>query len=119
MSAVFVEEGPDKGAIWHFGEPNHEQRALAAGTGFADLSHRAVLTVTGADRLTWMNDLATQEFAKLQVGQWVESLMLDAQGHITQQFFAVDDGQTLWLHTESEVLTMESAVLMRLFPEQS
>ena len=102
MSAVFVEEGPDKGAIWHFGEPNHEQRALAAGTGFVDLSHRAVLTVTGVDRLTWMNDLATQEFAKLQAGQWVESLMLDAQGHITQQFFAVDDGQTLWLHTESE-----------------
>ena len=102
MSAVYVEEGPDKGAIWHFGEPNHEQRTLFAGTAFADLSHRAVLTVTGVDRLTWMNDLATQEFAKLQPGIWVESLMLDAQGHITQQFFAVDDGKTLWIHTEKE-----------------
>jgi folate-binding protein YgfZ len=100
MSAVLVEVGPDAGAIWHFGEPNHEQRALAAGNAFADLSHRAVITITGVDRLTWMNDLATQEFAKLQAGQWVESLMLDAQGHITQQFFAVDDGETLWLHTE-------------------
>ena len=102
MSAVLVEEGPDKGAIWHFGEPNHEQRALVAGTAFADLSHRAVLTITGVDRLTWMNDLATQEFAALQPGIWVESLMLDAQGHITHQFFAVDDGETLWLHTEKE-----------------
>ena len=102
MSAVLVEEGPDKGAIWHFGEPNHEQRALVAGTAFADLSHREVLTITGVDRLTWMNDLATQEFAALQPGIWVESLMLDAQGHITHQFFAVDDGETLWLHTEKE-----------------
>jgi folate-binding protein YgfZ len=102
MSAVLVEEGPDKGAIWHFGEPNHEQRALVAGTAFADLSHRAVLTITGVDRLTWMNDLATQEFAALRPGIWVESLMLDAQGHITHQFFAVDDGETLWLHTEKE-----------------
>ena len=102
MSAVLVEEGPDKGAIWHFGEPNHEKRALVAGTAFADLSHRAVLTITGVDRLTWMNDLATQEFAALRPGIWVESLMLDAQGHITHQFFAVDDGETLWLHTEKE-----------------
>jgi len=114
MSAVYVEEGPDKGAIWHFGEPNHEQRALFAGTAFADLSHRAVLTVTGVDRLTWMNDLATQEFAKLQPGIWVESLMLDAQGHITQQFFAVDDGETLWIHTEKEQEASLLAFLQRM-----
>ena len=30
MTAVLVESGPDKGAIWHFGEPNQEQKALAA-----------------------------------------------------------------------------------------
>ena len=114
MSAVYVEEGPDKGAIWHFGEPNHEQRTLFAGTAFADLSHHAVLTVTGVDRLTWMNDLATQEFAKLQPGIWVESLMLDAQGHITQQFFAVDDGETLWIHTEKEQEASLLAFLQRM-----
>jgi len=102
MSAVLVEEGPDRGAIWHFGEPNHEQRALEAGTAFADLSHRAVISISGDDRLTWLNDLATQEFASLQPGQWVESLMLDAQGHITQQFYAVDDGERVWIHTEAE-----------------
>ncbi len=102
MSAVLVEEGPDRGAIWHFGEPSHEQRALEAGKAFADLSHRAVISIAGDDRLTWLNDLATQEFASLQPGQWVESLMLDAQGHITQQFFAVDDGERVWIHTEAE-----------------
>jgi hypothetical protein len=37
MSAVLVEAGPDKGAIWHYGEPNKEQKELAAGAGWADL----------------------------------------------------------------------------------
>ena len=47
MSAVLVESGPDKGAIWHFGEPNKEQKELVAGDAWADLSHRGVLSVTG------------------------------------------------------------------------
>ena len=27
--------------------------------------------------------------------------MLDAQGHVEQQLFLVDDGETIWIHTES------------------
>ena len=55
MTAVLVEGGPDAGAIWHFGEPNQEQRALAGGTAWADLSHRAVISVSGVDRLSWLH----------------------------------------------------------------
>jgi glycine cleavage system aminomethyltransferase T len=51
MSAVLVEDGPDKGAVWHFGEPVKEQRALEAGTAWADLSHYSVISVSGEDRL--------------------------------------------------------------------
>ena len=60
MSAVLVEAGPDAGAIWHFGEPNKEQKLLAAGNGWADLSHRAVISVSGEDRLSWLHSLTTQ-----------------------------------------------------------
>ena len=60
MSAVLVESGPDKGAIWHFGEPNNEQKALAKSHGWADLSHRGVISITGKDRLTWLHALTTQ-----------------------------------------------------------
>ena len=101
MSAVLVESGLDAGAIWHFGEPNHEQRALASGKAWADLSHRSVITVSGNDRVKWINDMMTQELLTLPVGQWSETLLLDAQGHIEQQLFFVDDGQTIWFHTES------------------
>ncbi len=101
MSAVLVESGLDQGAIWHFGEPNHEQRALAVGNGWANLSHRSVITVSGADRTKWLNDMMTQELATLSTGQWSETLLLDAHGHIEQQLFLVDDGSTTWIHTES------------------
>jgi len=101
MSAVLVESGLDAGAIWHFGEPNQEQRALAAGKGWADLSHRAVISISGSDRIKWLNDMMTQELATLPSGQWSETLLLDAQGHIEQQLFLVDDGSSMWLHTEA------------------
>jgi folate-binding protein YgfZ len=102
MSAVLVEAGPDKGAIWHFGEPNKEQKELAAGSGWADLSHRAVISISGKDRLTWLHALTTQHLENLTAGEWKDALILDAQGHIVEQLFLVDDGQITWIHTEAE-----------------
>jgi folate-binding protein YgfZ len=102
MSAVLVEAGPDKGAIWHFGEPYKEQKELAAGAGWADLSHRAVISISGKDRLTWLHALTTQHLENLTAGEWKDGLILDAQGHIVEQLFLVDDGQITWIHTEAE-----------------
>jgi len=101
MTAVLVESGPDKGAIWHFGEPNQEQKALVAGTSWADLSHRGVISISGKDRLTWLHALTTQHLEKLEAGKWVDALILDVQGHVIDQLFLVDDGSTTWLHTEN------------------
>jgi folate-binding protein YgfZ len=101
MSAVLVESGPDKGAIWHFGEPNQEQKALVAGNAWADLSHRGVISISGKDRLTWLHALTTQHVEKLEAGKWVEALILDVQGHVIDQLFLVDDGNATWLHTEN------------------
>ena len=102
MSAVLVEDGPDKGAIWHFGEPNKEQKALVAGDAWAQLINKSVITITGEDRLTWMHALTTQHLEKLPAGELKEALILDAQGHIEEQMYLVDDGAILWLHTEKE-----------------
>ena len=97
MTAVFVEDGPDKGAIWHFGEPNKEQRALLEGTAWADLSHLAVVAVTGEDRLKWLHDLTTQHLLDFGVGSWTTALILDPQGHVEYQFSLVDDGMTTFI----------------------
>ena len=97
MSAVLVEDGPDKGAIWHFGEPVKEQRALEAGTAWADLSHLSVVAVSGDDRFKWLHDLTTQFLTDLGVGIWKSAMILDPQGHVEYQFNLVDDGTTTWL----------------------
>ena len=97
MSAVLVEAGPDKGAVWHFGEPVKEQRALEAGTAWADLSHHNIIAVSGVDRLKWLHDLTTQFVSDLQPGVWMANMILDAKGHVEFQFNIVDDGTTTFL----------------------
>ena len=97
MSAVLVEDGPDKGAVWHFGEPVKEQRALEVGTAWADLSHFNIVAITGEDRLKWLHDLTTQFVSDLQPGVWMPSMILDAKGHVEFQFNLVDDGTTTYL----------------------
>lgn len=97
MTAVLVEEGPDKGAVWHFGEPMKEQRALESGQAWADLSHHEIIAISGADRLSWLHSLTTQHLEKLTPGVWRQALILDPQGHIEHQFYLVDDGETSWL----------------------
>ena len=97
MSAVLVEAGPDKGAVWHFGEPVKEQRALEAGTAWADLSHHNIIAVSGADRLKWLHDLTTQFVSDLQPGVWMPNMILDAKGHVEYQFNVVDDSTTTFL----------------------
>jgi len=102
MSAVLVENGPDKGAIWHFGDVAREAKALDVGKAWADLSHRAVIRVAGVERLSWLHALTTQHLEKLEPGLWQEALILDPQGRIEQQLFLVDDGEATYIHLEVE-----------------
>ena len=50
-------DAPDDAVPAHYGEVFGEQRALAAGRGYVDLSHRGVVRVTGPDRLSWLHRL--------------------------------------------------------------
>ena len=99
---VLVEEGPDKGAVWHCGEVAKEQRALADGKAWADLSHRTVVAVSGEERLAYLHAVTTQHVENLQPGVWKDGLILDAQGHIAHQFILVDDGTITFLQVDSE-----------------
>ena len=93
-------EGVDEGVAAHYGDLFREQRALADGTGFVDLSHRGVIAVTGADRLSWLHLLLTQHVSDLPAGRATEALILSAHGHIEHALYLVDDGTTTWAHVE-------------------
>jgi folate-binding protein YgfZ len=101
-------EGVDEGVAAHYGDLFREQRALADGVGFVDLSHRGVVTVTGDDRLAWLHLLLTQHVTDLPAGQATEALILSANGHIEHALYLVDDGTTVWMHTEPD--TQEALV---------
>jgi folate-binding protein YgfZ len=93
--------GADAGVAAHYGEPLREQRALAAGTAVVDLSHRGVVTVTGPDRLSWLNTLSSQQVTGLAPGESSELLLLSVQGRIEFDARVVDDGGTTWLIVEA------------------
>ena len=101
MTAVRVEEGPDRGAIWHFGQPAQEQRALTEGKAWADLSHLSVIAVTGEDRAKWLHDLTTQHLLTISAGDWLPAMVLDHNGRVEYQFNLVDDGNTTFLVLDS------------------
>ncbi|CAN2172109.1 COG0354 Predicted aminomethyltransferase related to GcvT [Candidatus Nanopelagicaceae bacterium] len=114
MTAVFVEDGPDKGAIWHFGEPNKEQRALAEGKAWADLSHLSVIAISGEDRLKWLHDLTTQYLVDFGAGTWASAMVLDPQGHVEYQFNVVDDGTSSYLVMDPQFVEGLSAYLNKM-----
>ncbi|MGD9622938.1 MAG: folate-binding protein YgfZ [Mycolicibacterium sp.] len=101
MSAVPAPDaGPDAGAFWHFGDPFGEQRAAADGAVVVDRSHRAVLTLTGADRKPWLHSLSTQHVSDLPDGAVVQNLSLDGQGRVEDHWLQTQlDGRTV-LDTE-------------------
>src|SRR5690348_10887251 len=93
-------DGIDAPVAAHYGSFNGEQRTLASGEGFVDLSHRGVLRVSGPDRLAWLHSLTTQHFESLQPGQFTTALVLSPQGHVEHATAGVDDGEAFTAHTE-------------------
>lgn len=98
--SVRHESGPDAGAVWHYGDPMREQRTLARGEASVDLSHRPTFSVSGPDRLSWLNNIVSQKLDEVAPGSWLTAYILDANGRIQHVFGGVDDGATLWAATE-------------------
>ncbi|WGL52070.1 folate-binding protein [Nocardioides sp. BP30] len=92
--------GADAPVAAHYGSFNVEQRTLASGEGFVDLSHRDVLRIAGPDRLTWLHSLTSQAFEGLGAGVWTSALILSPQGHLEHFFAGVDDGTAFTAWTE-------------------
>jgi folate-binding protein YgfZ len=92
--------GPDAGAIWHYGDPLGEQRAAETEAVLVDRSHRRVLTLTGADRQTWLHSLSTQHVSELPDGSSTQNLSLDGQGRVEDHWIQTELGGVTYLDTE-------------------
>ena len=92
--------GLDAPVAAHYGSFTGEQRTLAAGEGFVDLSHREVVRVSGPDRLGWLHSLTTQHLESLPPGLPTAALVLSPQGHVEHAMYGVDDGESFTAHVE-------------------
>jgi aminomethyltransferase len=83
--------GPD------FGNTHAEFRALLSGCGVYDLSGRAKISVTGGDRVRWLNGMASNNIRDLAVGHGVYAFLLNAQGRIQTDLYVYNLGDSLML----------------------
>lgn len=99
-AAVFVDE-----QLSHFGNPFQEQRALLdqdTAQTLAVLPSRSVVSVSGSDRLSWLDSMTSQALKQLQAGDSTETLFLDPHGHIEFAAGVVDDGERTLLFLNSD-----------------
>ena len=107
-------ENIDAGVAAHYGNPMIEQRSLLAQNAVVDLSHHGVLSVSGPDRLSWLNSIASQEVRGLVPGDATEMLLLDPAGRLEYAIRVLDDGVEAWLLVEAAELPGLHAWLDRM-----
>ena len=101
LDSEFVDEAVASfGATPHFGDPSGEQWALESGRALVRRPDLAVISVSGADRLTWLTSLASQVVTGLVPGASRELLILSPEGRVEHWAGASDDGEALHLIVE-------------------
>ncbi len=102
------------GVPLHYGSPLSEQRALAEGDAIVSLSHRGVITVSGPDRLNWLDSMTSQRLLGLSAGESAETLLLDPNGRIEHAIRVIDDGERSWLLVDEGEAESLTAFLQRM-----
>jgi folate-binding protein YgfZ len=83
-----------------FGEMRAEFQALVSGCGVYDLGSRAKISLTGGDRVRWLNGMVTNNVRDLTAGHGVYAFLLNPQGHILGDLYAYNQGESLLADTD-------------------
>jgi len=83
-----------------FTDPQAEFDALRSGCGVYDLGYRAKISLTGADRVRWLNGMVTNNIRDLAIGHGVYAFLLNPQGHILGDLFAYNRGASIVVDTD-------------------
>ena len=66
----------------HFGNPAAEYAAVRSAAGFIDLSHRGLLQLTGADRVSFLQGMVSNDVKALKPGEGQYATVLNQQGKV-------------------------------------
>ena len=83
-----------------FGDPQAEFAALRSGCGVWDLGYRAKISLTGGDRVRWLNGMVTNNIRDLAAGHGVYAFLLNPQGHILGDLYAYNRGESITVDTD-------------------
>src|SRR5215472_884306 len=84
----------------HFGDPQAEFWALRQACAVYDLGYRAKISLTGGDRVRWLNGMLTNNIRDLAAGQGVYAFLLNPQGHILGDLYAYNRGESIVVDTD-------------------
>ena len=85
----------------HFRDPQAEFAALRSECGVYDLGFRAKISLTGSDRVRWLNGMVTNNIRDLAAGHGVYAFLLNPQGHILGDLYAYNRGESITVDTDS------------------
>jgi len=104
LGAARVEEYRGATTAASFGDPHAEFSALRTGCGVYDLGFRAKISLTGGDRVRWLNGMVTNNIRDLETGRGVYAFLLNPQGHILGDLFAYNRGESIVVDTDRSQL---------------
>jgi folate-binding protein YgfZ len=100
-----------------FADAREEFSALLNGCGVYDLGYRARVSLTGGDRVRWLNGMVTNNIRDLAEGHGVYAFLLNPQGRILGDLYAYDVGEALAVETdrsqvEKVIATFDHYIIM-------
>src|SRR5437588_10724805 len=78
-----------------FGDPQAEVSAMWTDCAVYDLGFRTKVSLTGSDRVRWLNGMVTNNIRELASDRGVYSFLLNPQGHILGDMYAYNRGESL------------------------
>src|SRR5580692_6099684 len=100
-----------------FADPQLEFAALLGGCGVYDLGFRARISLTGGDRVRWLNGMVTNNIRDLASGRGLYAFLLNPQGRILGDMSVYNLGEKLVVETdrsqvEKIVATFDHYIIM-------
>jgi folate-binding protein YgfZ len=97
-----VRESENRGATTAtlFSNVHEEFSALLNGCGVYDLGLRGRISLTGSDRVRWLNGMVTNNIRDLAAGSGVYAFLLNPQGRILGDMTVYNPGEALMVETD-------------------
>jgi len=72
--------------------------------GVSDLGFREKISLTGSDRVRWLNGMVTNNIRDLAAGRGVYAFLLNPQGRILVDLYAYNRGESILVDTDADQL---------------